>query len=236
MSRRTIFLGLAGLLLLAAAVTVSTVLTVTGDPKDPRCPDRAYGCAEFLPDEAVRVGLLTTPPGSDPVTTREAKRGTRLAIEAHGGRLAGRPIELLAEEDECSAPGAARGARELASDPPFEPPVVAVVGMTCPAGLQPAAQILSDSGVALVTTTPGRVSFTDPPRSFLARPPVGEPDPGFRRLYRDRYGHPPSDPSAWAAYTLTRRILKVAEDLAVPGSEGSLLVPRSPLHRELATP
>ncbi|HEX2029999.1 MAG TPA: ABC transporter substrate-binding protein, partial [Actinomycetota bacterium] len=188
MSKRPLLLAIVGLLGLGAAVAVSTALTVAGDGTDPRCPDEAYGCATFRPGEAVRVGLLVTRAGADDATAVAARRGARLAIEAHGPRLAGRPLDLLVQTPECSARGAARGARELASDPPFEPPVLAVVGMTCRAALQPAVQILSDSGVAYVTATPGDVAFTDPPRSFLARPPVGEPDRRFRRLYRARYG------------------------------------------------
>lgn len=233
MSNRPLLPAIVGVLVLAAAVAVATALTVSGDGTDPHCTDQAYGCAEFLPGEPVRLGLLATLSGPGRERGREARRGTALAIEAHGGRLAGRPIELLAEDDACSTVGAAEGARELASDPPFEPPVVAVVGMPCPAGLQAAAQILSDSGVALLTATPGRVVFTDPPRSFLARPPVGRPDRRFRRLYEARYGDGPSDASAWVAYSLTRRVLTAAEGLATSGSDSSLLVPRSALLRAL---
>jgi hypothetical protein len=223
----------AGMLAIAAAVTASTVAQLSVSEEEPGCPDEAYGCARFLAGEPVQVGLLATMSGPLRHQGLEARRGAQVALD-HGGELTGRPLRLLVQDDHCTSDGAAIGARELASDPPEEPPVVAVVASVCARGLQPAAQILSDSGIALVTASPAPVSFADPPRSFLVRAELDSRDETFQRLYRRRYGSAPSGGAASKAFEMTTLVLDAARRLAVPGAGGDLLVPRLALFRELS--
>ncbi|HKX24826.1 MAG TPA: hypothetical protein VJP08_00780, partial [Actinomycetota bacterium] len=143
LSRRSlILLGLA----LALGVVASTVATVDSSSARPGCPDAEYECATFEPGEPVVLGVLAS--------NGDTASAVRMAVELHGGRLAGRPVRILAWKDGCRVSSAAQGSRELATDAPDEPPVLAVVAETCPRALTPAAQILSDSGVTLISATP----------------------------------------------------------------------------------
>jgi hypothetical protein len=232
--RPRLLLIIAGVIALAAAVTASTVAQLSVGQEEPGCPDQAYGCAQFMAGEPVQVGLLATMSGPLRHQGREAARGARLALHRLGGELAGRPLQVLIHDDRCTPDGAALGARELASDPPDEPPVVAVVAWPCARGIQPATQILSDSGITLVTASSVPVSFEDPPRSFLVRLELERRDRAFDRLYRARYGGAPTGNTAQNVFQMTTLLLDAARMLAVPGAKGDLLVPRLPLFHELS--
>ena len=203
LSRRSlIFLGLA----LVLGVVASTVATVVSSGARPGCQDADYGCVTFEPGERVVLGVLAS--GGDAVGA------VRMAVELHGGRLAGRPVRILAWNDGCRVSSAAQGARELATDAPDEPPVLAVVAETCPRALAPAAQILSDSGVTLVSVTPG-----------VLPPPTGHPS---------FYLVPGADPRANVTGAAAGAILDVSESLARTDPNGALLVPRTPLRDALS--
>ena len=203
LSRRSlIVLGLA----LVLGVVASTVATVVSSTARPGCPDAEYECATFEPGEPAVLGVLA----SDGAATG----AVRMAVELHGGRLAGRPVRILAWNDGCRVPSAARGARELATDAPDEPPVVAVVAETCPKALAPAAQILSDSGITLVSVTP-----------VALPPPAGHPS---------FYLVPGADPRGNVAAAAAAAILDVSESLARTDPDGALLVPRTPLRDALS--
>jgi hypothetical protein len=198
LSRRSLFLlGLA----LVLGVVASTVATVVSSSARPGCPDAEYGCATFEPGEPVVLGVL--------FSRGDVVRSVRQAIGGHGGRLAGRPVRILAWNDGCRVSSATQGARELATDAPDEPPVVAVVAETCPRALTPAAQILSDSGVTMVSSTP------------VALPPSAG-HPSF-------YLVPGADPRGNMAAAAAGAMLDVSQSLARTGPDGSLLVPRTPL-------
>ncbi len=218
---------LAAVVLVLVGIGAGGIATVGG--AQPGCPDAEYDCAAFEEGEPVVLGALF------PDVDDASARAVELAVELHG-TLAGRPVEVAAYSDGCDAGRAAGGARELATDAPDEPPVVAVVGATCSTTAAPAAQILSDSGITLVTWSGAPVSFRDPRRSFLARPALGSPTPRFERSFAERYGHPPETSIAWLAFSAARKILQAADALAVGGGHGRLLVPRLALHREITRP
>jgi hypothetical protein len=208
-------------IILILGVVASTVATAqSGDPK-PGCIDVTYDCATFRAGEPVVLGVLS--PRDD------VDRAVRLVAELWGRDLGGRPLRVLAWNDRCTSEGGARGARELATDSPEEPPVLAVVAETCRAAITPAAQILSDSGITLVsmsgTPLPRAVGR---PRYYLAlgpRPAV--PLQSFEAVYAQRYG-PPDRRAVAAAYTADA-ILRTARSWARRTADGALLVPRTPL-------
>ncbi|HEX6263022.1 MAG TPA: branched-chain amino acid ABC transporter substrate-binding protein, partial [Actinomycetota bacterium] len=70
----------------------------------------------------------------------------------------GHDIELVNEDDGCSAEGGTAGATALASDPS----IVAVVGTSCSSAGEPASQILSDAQVPIVSPSNTAPSLTDP--------------------------------------------------------------------------
>jgi ABC-type branched-subunit amino acid transport system substrate-binding protein len=203
LSRRSLILiGLA----LVLGVVASTVATLVSSGARPGCPDAEYGCARFEPGEPVVLGVLAS--------EGDAAGAVRMAVELHGGRLAGRPVRILAWNDGCRVPSAAQGARELATDAPDEPPVVAVVAETCPRALVAAAQILSDSGITLVSATP-----------VALPPPAGHPS---------FYLVPGADPRGDVAAVAAGAILDVSESLDRMDPDGALLVPRTALRDALS--
>ena len=133
---------------IVVGVVVSTAATIGG--AEPGCPDARYGCATYREAEAVIVGVLVT---SD-MDAEDVTAEVRAAIDARGGQLEGRPLRPFVWRAPCSAEGGAEGARELATDPLDAPPAFAIAAVACDTAVRPAAQILADSGIALVTTTP----------------------------------------------------------------------------------
>jgi hypothetical protein len=222
LSPRSLTVLLAAVVL---GVVVSTVATTVAGEGRAGCPDAAYGCATFLPGEPVVIGILTP--------REDVERAVRLAVELRGGRLAGRPVRVLAWNDRCTAEGGSRGARELATDAPDEPPVLGALAATCSEAAGPSAQILSDSGITLAL-----VARTDLPSGigtprFALLP--GAASPGRLEAWKTAYGQrfgPPSPVAVAAAYAAAT-MLDAAGALALE-REGSLLVPRTPLRDRLA--
>jgi hypothetical protein len=188
----------------AFGIVAATVASFIEERTEAPCPDRRYGCATFHAGEPILIGAL--------FPSTAASGGVEEAVELRGGTLLGRPVEVLAWAAPCTAEGGAEAARELATDPPDGPPVIAVVGATCRAATTPAAQILSDSGITLISTNGTELPST-----------VGRP------RYYLRYSVRGMDSSLLAA----ELVFQAAERLAVPGPDGDLLVPRTPLHDAL---
>ena len=222
LSRRTLLiLGVA----LALGVVASTVATSVSARGRPDCPDIDYGCAQFEPSEAVVIGVLSS--------RDDVRRAVQLVAELRGNRFAGRSLRVAAWDDRCTPEGGAEGARELATDSPDEPPVVAVVGETCGRAITPAAQILSDSGITLASVSATRLPATaGRPRYYLGLGPAPTARlQTFEAAYTQRYG-PPSAQAARAALAADT-VVATSESLARQGSEGTLLVPRTPLRDAL---
>ena len=222
LSRRTLLtLGVA----LVLGVVASTVATSVSARGQPDCPDIDYGCARFEPSEAVVIGVLSS--------REDVRRAVHLVAELRGSRFAGRFLRVAAWDDRCTPEGGAEGARQLATDSPDEPPVVAVVGETCGRAITPAAQILSDSGITLASLSAARLPPTaGRPRYYLGLGPAPTgPLQTFEAAYTQRYG-PPSAQAARAALAADT-VMATSESLARTGSEGTLLVPRTPLRDTL---
>jgi hypothetical protein len=222
LSRRALLLlGVA----LALGVVASTVATSVSARGEADCPDIDYGCARFEPSEAVLIGVLSS--------RGDVHRAVRLVAELRGNGFAGRSLRVAAWNDRCTPEGAAEGARQLATDSPDEPPVIAVVGDTCGRAITPAAQILSDSGITLVSLSATRLPATaGRPRYYLGLGPAPiAPLQTLEAAFAQRYG-PPSPPAARAALAADA-LLSTSEALARPSADGTLLVPRTPLRDAL---
>ena len=229
-------LWLAAVLLLAAGVAVSTVATLVEGGEHPRCPDDAFGCVETGgPAGPIRIATLLPLTGAHDSAGMEARRAVALAVAHRGGFLLGHHIQVVSRDDGCSPDRIAVVARSLALDSPDLPPISAVIGAPCPGVTEPAAQILSDSGIPLVSWSPAEVSFIDPPpeRSFYV--PIDPPsaDEAFRQAYEESYGSTPESAWAYRAYRATELLLDAMEAVAIPAGEGEVLLPRIQLRDEL---
>ena len=201
LSPRTLRLLLA---VLVVGVVVSTVATIGG--AEPGCPEARYGCATYREGESVVVGILVTP-GMD---SDHVEAQVDAAIEARGRHLGGRPLRAFVWRAPCSAEGGAEGARELATDPLDAPPVFAIVALACDRAIRPAAQILADSGLTLVTTTP------PPPLEHNSWTTVDASDLA----------------ASGGLDSVVELLLETADSLAHP-HDGNVLIPRTPILRRL---
>jgi hypothetical protein len=184
-SRRSL---LALAVAVALGVVASTVATVI-ETSAAACPDPAYGCASFEPGEPLQIAAV--------VSSGHGDLGVAGAVPA---RVLGRPVRVLTFRVGCSVDEAVRAARDIATDPPDGPPVLAAISATCSPAAVSVAQILDDSGISIL----------------LAGDPYPPPVPAGFALEG-------LDPAAAAT-----AVLEVAARVAVE-HEGALLVPRTRL-------
>ena len=152
-----------------AAVLAALLVAGCGAASDEAAP--AAGACTASGPTCVHVGVgqpiylgellnLTTESGTD------AQQSLRLAIDyldgvfdGAPGQLLGHDVEVLSQEDECSAVGGRTGALRLLQ----EPSLVAVVGTTCSsAALGAADAVFADANVLLVSPSNTAPSLTDP--------------------------------------------------------------------------
>ncbi len=134
-------------------------------PASAACPVSGPTCVRVGVGQPIYLGELlnlTTASGTD------VQQSVRLAIDyldgvfdGAPGQLLGHDIEVLSQEEECSAVGGRTGALRLTE----EPSLVAVVGTTCStAALGAADAVLSEANVLLVSPSNTAPSLTDPER------------------------------------------------------------------------
>ena len=125
-----------------------------GPGEDP-CAADPYGCVEYGPGEPIKLGTLLAISGDVASLGVDSNRGVELAIDyldqkfdGKSPGILGHQIELVKEDDGCSAEGGQAGATRLAADPK----IVAVIGTSCSsAALGVADTILSDKGILLIS-------------------------------------------------------------------------------------
>jgi branched-chain amino acid transport system substrate-binding protein len=120
------------------------------------CMDR-LGCVMVGPGESIKIGILLTMTTADAPYGIDALRGVEIAI-AHKAGVGGHSIELVKEDDLCSAQGGADGATRLAADPK----IAGVIGTACSSASVMAARILSGVGSVLISPASTAPSLTDP--------------------------------------------------------------------------
>lgn len=144
-------------------IVASTAATAISERSDAACPDESYECASLEPGEPVVIGLLAASDASTKWPLREA------AAQGIGRTLiGGHPVRVDLRFPGCSPEAASEDVRELASNPPDEPPAAVVVGAHCPEAAIPMAQLLSDTGTTLVSLNEVGAVPTDPPYHLLA--------------------------------------------------------------------
>ena len=202
---------------LAAAVAVSTAVTLLQADPLPECPDDRFGCAEFEPDEPIQIGALLPTTGPHAPKGEAALRAAQVIVQDRSeGRFLGHDLVVVGEDDACDPASASEAARIFGtSESPTKPPYAAVVGGICLEALQPAAQILTDTGVPFVSWFAGDLTFAEPrpPLRFLIRvevPIVTGPIPNDVR----------------GAARATSLVLDALGEVAIRLADGTVLVPR----------
>ncbi|MGF1504345.1 MAG: branched-chain amino acid ABC transporter substrate-binding protein [Anaerolineae bacterium] len=117
------------------------------------------------PGAPLRIGVntVTSGQGVDIFGINEL-RAAEIAV-ADYGQIAGRDIEIVAEDTLCSAEGGQTVASKTVSDET----IVAVMGHTCSSSCEPAAGIYEEASYTMVSPscTAGALTASDAPRSFM---------------------------------------------------------------------
>lgn len=144
MKKTTIWLAVIGILLSAC-----------GNGAGYECTD-PLGCVVLESGAPIKVGIALTLTGPDSPYGIDALRGVEIAIADRGNRLLSREIELVRADERCEEQGGLEAATALAADPQ----IVGVIGTTCSNAAVPAAQILSDAGMVLISPSSTAPSLT----------------------------------------------------------------------------
>src|ERR671918_1616191 len=146
----------AALALFAAACAGDDDDTEAGEEGEEAAPTGELGAVEVAPGDPILLGAHQAISGDEASLGTDQVRAIEIAI-ADRGELLGHEIELQTEDDECAAEGGTTGAQRLVA----EPQLVAVIGTSCSGAAVPAAEILSDEGIAMISssnTSPGLTS------------------------------------------------------------------------------
>jgi branched-chain amino acid transport system substrate-binding protein len=131
-----------------------------GDGEDPTavCDEDEFGCVEIAEGDPITLGTLLAISGENASLGQDSQNGVVVATNMRDNQVAGHPIEFDHQDDLCAAEGGQTGAQALAA----EESVVAVIGTTCSSAGEPAAQILSESGITVISPSNTAPSLTDP--------------------------------------------------------------------------
>jgi branched-chain amino acid transport system substrate-binding protein len=129
--------------------------TTDGASGEVDCATVEFGCVEVGADEPINIGTLLVLSGADQSLGQDALYGVQLAIDyldgsydQTDGTLLDHPVELVSEDELCTAEGGQAGATALAADTS----IVAVIGTSCSsAALGVADTIFSDKGMLLLS-------------------------------------------------------------------------------------
>lgn len=135
------------------ALTMSLLLSACLQPFE--CSD-PLTCVTIGSGEPVTIAVALTLSGPDAPYGIDALRGVELAIADRGGKLLNHPIELIQEDDQCSAEGGQAAAERLAQNSR----VLGVIGATCSSASTTAAKILTEAGMVLISPSSTAASLT----------------------------------------------------------------------------
>jgi branched-chain amino acid transport system substrate-binding protein len=121
------------------------------------CADDEFDCVEVAEGEPIVLGTSLVITGPNASLGLDSQYGAQVALDLRGPVL-GHDVELDNQDDGCSADGGTASANLLKS----KPEIVAVIGTSCSSAGVPAAQILSEAGIMLVSPSNTAPSLTDP--------------------------------------------------------------------------
>jgi branched-chain amino acid transport system substrate-binding protein len=131
------------LVLLVSMITV-LILSACGGAKF-ECDD-AVGCVDIGPNEPIRIAYMFVVSGADASLGTDTKRGVEIAVDDQG-ELLGHAIELIGEDELCSAEGGQTAATKLAADPKL----VAAIGTNCSSAARAAIPLMCGAGIPTIS-------------------------------------------------------------------------------------
>ncbi len=130
------------------------------------CDADQFGCVEVASGDPIVLGTSLVITGANASLGLDSQYGAQVAVNLRG-QVLGHDVELDNQDDGCSADGGTASANLLKS----KPEIAAVIGTSCSSAGVPAAQILSEAGILLVSPSNTAPSLTDPAthEAFYAR-------------------------------------------------------------------
>jgi branched-chain amino acid transport system substrate-binding protein len=154
--------------LLAVFAVLGMVLAACGgtaeEPEE--CAADSFGCVTVAEGEPIKLGALLVISGPNSSLGLDSQYGLELALDYADGtmdeqnvQIAGHDVQLVVEDDGCSAEGGTAGANKLAADTQ----ITAVIGTSCSsAALGTADKILGDKGITLMSPSNTSPALTNP--------------------------------------------------------------------------
>lgn len=121
------------------------------------------GTVEIAAGDPVELAAMFVLSGPNESLGVDSRDGVELAIDAFG-EFMGHPIELTAEDSQCSAEGGQLAANRVAANEN----IIGVIGTSCSSAAEPAIPIIGDAGMVMISpsnTAPG-LTAEDRPESF----------------------------------------------------------------------
>ena len=152
--------------LLAAFALVAAACGGDDAAEPEACTTDDFGCVVIEDGEPIKIGSLLVISGPNTSLGLDSQYGIELALDyadgtfdGNNGQIEGHDVQLVTEDDGCSAEGGTAGANKLAADSQ----VVAVIGTSCSsAALGVADKILGDKGITVVSPSNTSPALTNP--------------------------------------------------------------------------
>jgi len=122
------------------------------------CDADEFGCIEIAEGDPLKLGTLLVISGENASLGLDSQHGVEIAVDMAGGEIAGHEVTFDHQDDGCAAEGGQTGAQALAA----QDDVVAVIGTSCSSAGVPAAQILSEAGITIISPSNTAPNLTDP--------------------------------------------------------------------------
>jgi branched-chain amino acid transport system substrate-binding protein len=143
------------IILSLAIVTTLFLVACQSGPPPFECTD-AIGCVTIGPEAPLKLAALHPLTGDVGPLGTEHIESSELAIAERDGKLLGHPIELQREDELCTQEGGTTGALKIVADPQ----VVAILGTSCSGAAVPAAKIMSEKGLVMISPSNTAPSLT----------------------------------------------------------------------------
>ena len=132
--------------LAGAVLLCSSTALVHAETKGPVTDE--IGVIEIAKGAPITIGHYWVISGADASLGIDSQRGVELGFDSVNNTLAGHPLQLLLEDEGCSAEGGQLAATKLA----VVPNIVGVIGSVCSSGITAGAPILWKAGIVDIGT------------------------------------------------------------------------------------
>jgi branched-chain amino acid transport system substrate-binding protein len=133
-----------------------------GGEGEATCPDDEFGCVEVAEGDPIQLGTLLVITGPNSSLGLDSQHGVEIALDERS-EVMGHEVEMVNEDEGCAAEGGQAGASALVSNPE----IVAVIGTSCSSAAVPAAEILSDKGILLISPSNTGPNLTNPEQDYF---------------------------------------------------------------------